>query len=401
MKTAPPRINHATMLPVAILAAALWALAAGAPFASATPDPIAGGATTISLKPAFVKKLKNGAVVVQKLSPTKLKGKRVTFTVSRGSLDPLTGLGIVNLSGGIRFKAGKRKALVKALVLDTTKKTLSASIAGKKLKLATVSAATATRNGFGVNISINSMRLTGQAARQLNRKLGFGSGGGAGAATSQAEAPPFKADQVFGSARAETQPQRVAILPGGNATLALSPSVGAKLTAVRVSSKPIAPTAFAAAGPPAAFALPIAGESIAPAATTGIVKTSGGVELSQSFKGGGGTTMTLGDIWVDLGTDTVTVELKVVSHGVNEEINLGSLGRRAFSGVSLTGAAVTSDPVAHTVTVQNATATLGTATTDRLNQVFVGPYEKETGEKAEPFAAGEQLGTFSFTAQTQ
>ena len=401
MNATPPRIKHGTMLPAGILAAALFALLTFAPLASSASYPVAGGSTTIALNHSFVKKLKRSDIVVQRLSPAKLRGNRATFTVSRGSVDPTTGLGTVNFSGGIQFKAGKKKAPVKSLVLDTAKRTLTGIVAGKKLKLATISAATSARNGFGVNIAIKSMRLTGQAARQLNKKLGLNSKRGR-AATSKVAESPFKADQLLGSARAETQPQKVAILPAGEAMLALNLPVFTTLKEVNVELEPIAPSNLVAAGPPPLFASPIAGESVAPNATAGIVKTTGGLTLVQSFGSEGGqTTMTLGAFWIDLGTTTVTVEMKVASHGLGEGLNLGSLGRRAFADISLTGATVSADPATRTVTVQNATATLGTATADRLNQLFVEPFERKREAPAKHFAAGDQFGTFSFTVQTQ
>ncbi len=41
-------------------------------------------------------------------------------------MDPTNGLGTLNLAGGIRFKAGKKKATVKGLVLNTGKSSLIA-----------------------------------------------------------------------------------------------------------------------------------------------------------------------------------------------------------------------------------------------------------------------------------
>jgi hypothetical protein len=389
------------MLPAGILAAALFALLAFAPFASAASNPVGSGTTTITLNNGFVKKLKKSGVKVEKLKPTTLKGNKATFTISGGTLDSATGLGTINLSGGIQFKAGKKKAPVKGLVLDTAKKTLTGNVAGKKLKLATVSAATATPNGFGVNIAIKSMKLTGPAAKQLNKKLGF-SVRSKRAATSRSAGPPFRVNLLLGSSRSNAQPRKAAILPGTTEMLALNSQLVGKLAQVGVELKPLPASSFASEGPAPVIASPIVGESIAPDATSGIVKTSGGLRLLQSFGAGEETKMTLAAAWVDLGTKTLTFEMRVDSEGIDDEkLDLGSLGRRAFAGVGLTGATVTANPATRTVSVQNATATLGTATAERLNQVFVEPFESKMGAPAGHFAAGEQFGTFSFAVQTQ
>ncbi len=100
----------------------------------------------------------------------------MTFTVTGGSLDPTTGLGEVTLGGGLKFKAGKKTATVKALVLNTSKKALTGKVGGKKVKIATVAGWTFARNGFGVNLTVKKLKLTGAGANALNKKLGFAKG---------------------------------------------------------------------------------------------------------------------------------------------------------------------------------------------------------------------------------
>src|ERR1700704_5385670 len=89
-----------TMLSAVAVVAALTALLAFAPFASAASDPLASGTTTVKLNKGFVNKLKKSGVKVLKLSPGTVKGTTVTLPVSGGSLDPTTGLGTVEHSGG-------------------------------------------------------------------------------------------------------------------------------------------------------------------------------------------------------------------------------------------------------------------------------------------------------------
>jgi hypothetical protein len=407
-----PARGRGLMLSAVATLAALVALLAFAPFASATSDPLASGTTTIKLNKGLFKKLKKYKVKVVKVSPATVKGRRVSLPVSGGSLDPITGVGIVEHSGGLKFKAGKRSAPVNTLVLDTTTGSLTAKVAGKSMKFASVKGVTVARNGFGANVSIRALKLTGKAAKQLNKRLGFtGKKKGKGKATGHKRAgaskakvlkPPFKGNQVLGSSASETQPKTVAVLPSGNATLTTSLPTVTKLSKVGVKIALIPPTTLAGAGPPPAFAFPIAGESISPAATAGIIKTTGGLKLNQVFKPGEAeTTMTLGGIWVDLGAKTATVEVIVESKGIDPRLNLGTLGRSSIADISLAGATVTADPTTHTVSVQNASASLQAVTAETLNNVFVAPFEGVTKTPAEHFVAGDPLGTFSFTAQTQ
>lgn len=403
-----PANGRGTMPSVVAIVAALVALLAFAPIASAASDPLASGTTKVKLNKGLFKKLKRSGVKVLKLSPGTVKNRTVTLPVSGGSLDPITGQGTVEHSGGIKFKRGKRKAPVTTLVLDTATSSLNAKVAGKSMKLASVRGATVTRNGFGANVSITALKLTGKAAKRLNKKLGFtGKKKGTShkrASTSKetTEKPPFKGNQALGSSTSETQPKTVTVLPGGSATLNTSLATVTKLAKVKVTIETIPPTTLAAAGPPPAYSFPIGGGTIAPDASAGIVQTTGGLKLIQVFKPGEvETTMTLGNIWIDLGAKTATVEVTVESKGIDPKLSLGPLGRSSIADISLVGATVTADTTTRTVTVLNASASLQAVTAETLNSVFVTPFEAITKTAAEKFAAGDPLGTFSFTAQTQ
>jgi hypothetical protein len=409
-----PRMARGTLLPVTILAAALFAMLAFAPFASAASDPVAGGTTTVTLNSGFVKALKKGGVKLLKLAPATLKGKTLTLPVSGGSVDPLSGQGTVTHSGGLKFKAGKKSVALKSLELNTTTSALSAKVGGKTLKVATVKGFSSARDGFGVDLKVTKLALTGKAAKELNKALApaakkTGKKGKGKATNSKKKATGskgvFKANQVLGGSSSATQPSTVGVLPGGNATLATSLATVTKLAKVGVKIETVSPTTVSSAGPPPAFAFPIGGESISPAATAGIVKTAGGLKLVQDLEalgaiGAGTTTLTLGNIWVDLGTKAATVEV-TVENPKTPKANLGNLGRSSIADISLTGATVTADPAAHTVSVQNASATLQAVTAEVLNSVFVNPIEEATKAPQEKFAAGDPLGTFSFTAQTE
>lgn len=396
-------------LPAGVLATALIALLAFAPLASASPDPVGGGSTTVTLNGNFVNYLKTFGIKVQKISPAKVNGKKATFTNTGGTVDPTTGQGEVTLGGGLKFKAGKKTAPVKALVLNTSKKALFAKVAGKKMKFATVAGWSQARNGFGVNITVKKLKLTGSAASALNKKTGYKKG----------KPKPFLKNKLMASAKSDVQPSTVAVVPAGAAQLTLSPIAQEKLAKVgppvlpcngeatpapfAVKLAPVAPTSVVALGPPTVVAFPIGGGTVGPAGTSGTVQTLGGLTLTQNLEcpgvaENGVTTLTMGNIWIDLATKQASVEV-VITNPKTPAANLGNLGRASIADFVVGG--VTADPATRTVTITNAAATLQAVTAETLNQVFIEPIEKSAGPDDVKFAAGDPLGSFSFTAQAQ
>lgn len=403
-----PRMARGRMLPAGILVAALFAMLAFAPIASATPDPVGSGSTKITLNNGWVKYLKTFGIKIQKVGSTKVKGKQVTFQVSEGSMDPTNGLGTLSLAGGIQFKAGKKKAPVKAMVLDTAASKVTAKIGGKKVKFATVKGLTYSRNGFGVNVTVKKLQLTNSAANMLNKKTGYAKG----------KPKPFLKNKLIGKSKSEVQPATVAIIAGaGAASLSLAPEALAKLqhvgtppypagsSPVKVDLSPVAPTTFDLGTLTAGF--PIGGGTIAPTATAGTVYTEGGLKLVQNLESvaSGVTTLTMGNIWVDMGAKTASVEVIIEnpSFEPGKGPNLGNLGRASIADIDLSTASITSDPTGRTVSVAGAKATLQAVTAATLNQVFIEGLESASplfvGQ--EKFAAGDPLGTVNFTVQTQ
>jgi Htaa len=395
-----PERGRGSVRSVVAMVAALVALLAFAPFASAASDPLASGTTTVTINKGLFKKLKKAGVKVLKVSPATVKKRTVKLPVLGGSLDPTNGLGTIEHSGGIKFKHGKRKAVVNTLVLETSTSSLKAKVAGKSMKLATVKGTAVARNGFGANVSITALKLTGKAAKQLNKKLGF--------TGKKKKKAPFKGNKSLGASVSETQPKTVTVLATGKARLATNEGTVKKFSLAppngnAVKIEPISPTE-AEAGP-SLFApilvFPISGGTIAPNASSGVVQTGGGVRLVQTVAPEKTTTMTLGNIWIDLGAKTATVEVTVTST-ISPQLNLGNLGRSSIADLNLTAATIKSDPSARTVTVENATATLQAITADTLNSVFGAPFDASEPPIPHPkFAAGDPLGTFSFTVQTQ
>ena len=97
-------------------------------------------------------------------------------------MDPTNGLGTLTLGGGLKFKAGKKSATVKALVLDTGKSGLTGKVSGKKVKFAKLKGLSYTRNGFGVNVKLKTMKLEKARRQAAEQEAGLRQG--------QAEAVP-------------------------------------------------------------------------------------------------------------------------------------------------------------------------------------------------------------------
>lgn len=422
-----PAKGLGTVFSTVALAAALVACLVFAPLASAAETPVAAGSkTTITLNSGLSKKLKKAGVKVKAVSPATVSGKTVTLPINTlSTFDVVTAQGKLLHEGGIKFKRGKKSANVTELELLTAESKITAKVAGKTMKFASVNGVSSVRSGFGSTVSISAVKLTGSAAKQLNKKLGFTakkkkakkSAAASASAKKKKKAPkaPFKGNQVFGKASATANPKTVTVKAGGTVDLGTSASTVKKFVlppgttnpetnGYGVSIVPIDPTTEAAGPSPfePILKFPITGGTIAPDASAGTVNSAGGVDLIQDLSptpGEARTTIRLANLSVDLQTKKAIAEV-VVTSNIDPKLNLGSFGRTSIADISLTGATISSDPNTRTVTVANASATLQETTAEVLNQVFGGPYDAMAIPHP-TFAAGDPLGTFSFTASTE
>jgi hypothetical protein len=422
-----PRRARGKMLPVTAVAAALVALLAFAPLASATPDPVASGSTTLTLNNGWTKYLKTFGIKIQKVGNAKVKGQKATFKVTGGEMDPTNGLGKLTLSGGLKFKAGKKSTTANALVLETAKNVLQAKVGGKKVKLAKLSGLSFSRLGFGVKVNLKKLQLTNGAATQLNKKLGFAKG----------KPKPFLKNKLIAKSTSEDQPKTVTVLPTNSLIFNGSTTLLGKLSNVKANLELIPPTVASGT----TFGAPLTGGTVAPEGTSGTVLSSLGLNLVQSLPVPGkpsiNTKITLGAMSLDLGAKTVSVEVVAVSNAESPAgsgkfpLNLGPLGRSSIGDLTIGG--VSTSPATRTVTV-NSSATLQPVAAEVL-QGFVSVYKayveggttqvvcealpgkcatapekeiaakkaKEEGDKVEQnkINAGESLGTFGFTAVAQ
>jgi hypothetical protein len=427
------------MLSVAVVAAALAAMLVLAPLASAAPDPIASGTTTLTINKGFNKQAKKAGIKVTALKPTTIKGTKATFTVSGGEIEPTTGVGTIAHSGGLKIQWGKKSVPVRGIEISTSGKSLTAKVGGKKVKLASLAGVSNARLGFGSSITAKKVKLTAAGAKALNAKLTpkptkvktkVKKNGKTVVKVKTVKAKPaFKANMVLGSTTSQVEPQTVAVLATGGMTYYADGTLFNKLHDVGVEIQTISPTT--ATGN--TFGSPLTGGTISPLGTSGQVNSGGGLKLVQNIPGTSlSTSITLGAIGIDLAAKTVSVEVNGESNVETEPgkkpLNVGNLGRSSIADLTPT---TTPNPATRTVSFTG-TAAIQPVAAEVLEgfvKVWEGAVAVKAGEEivaaikagklpplteqqikeqatkiaAEKVAndhikAGESLGSFAFTA---
>lgn len=350
-------------------ALALVCLAASAPLAQADYDPLGSGATRLTLDRGFLGLLKQNGVKLSAVAPARLKGAVVTFPVSGGKFDPTNGRGTVEHEGALLLRAGDRKLPLKALQLKTTQRRspFSVKAGGGQLKLASAAKLTVSREGFGERVEVSSLTLSAKLAIKLGKKLRLRG--------------VFEEGQPLGRALTRVQPETIAVLGKGKASLVLDPRFAARLSSLFVAVNPI----FPAEHPGAEFTLPIFGGAIAPDGSIGTLETEGALELLQL----GGGQLFWADGWLDLGAGVGSAEVNVQP----SPPYAGKQGRVGVFDLNRNAALASSNPLARMISVAGVPLTLQAGTAASMNQAFVSGREV--------FLAGEAFGTVSFAAQGQ
>jgi hypothetical protein len=168
-----PKIRHRLVPP--LLALVLLALLpAGATAYPSKGGGIAGNSTiTISLDGKLRQALDKAGVEVLPLKPAGLKGKALRFPLKEeGIFEPRFGTGYAFLKGGIRLRAGSRSVAVHRLVLNTAKKRLTAVVSGHTIALAATDDVKAHRTDFGIVVKVETLRLTTKGAQLVGGGLG-------------------------------------------------------------------------------------------------------------------------------------------------------------------------------------------------------------------------------------
>ena len=236
------------MLPVAIVAAALVAMLAIAPLASAASDPVSSGTTTLTINNGLSKKAKKAGIKITAVKPSKIKGTKATFAVTGGEIEPTTGVGTLTHSGGLKIKWGKKSVTLKSFTVSTKAKSLSAKVGGKTVKVASLAGTSTARLGFGASVSAKKVKLTSAGANALNKaltpkptKVKVKKNGKTIIKTVKVQ-PPFKANMLLGASVSEVEPQTVNVLPTGSMVFTGDPTLLKKLNDVETKLVLIPPT---------------------------------------------------------------------------------------------------------------------------------------------------------------
>jgi hypothetical protein len=356
----------ATLLALPLLTAPPSAHATGA----STYDPLSSGATRISFEKPFLALLKGNHVTLAAAAPTRLKSGVFTLPVSGGEYDPTIDKGTVNQEGGLTFSAGRRRVVLRDVMLKFKPAPFYAKVGGGQLKLAGNARTKVVRDGFGARFTATGLRLTSKFATRLNKKL-------------RLPGRPLKPGLPLATITSAVQPANVNVLEAGRATFVPDPGIFAKLHELHVSLNPVSPAELA---PGPLFSLPIALKGrISPDGRSGLIKTEGALEFLQLGAG----QVFWHALNFELGPDTALAEVDVEPTPTFP----GKLGQIPIAALDLAAAAISSNPRARTVTVSGAPLSLSPQSAATFNQAFA--------EGKEVFKAAEALGTVSFVAQGQ
>jgi endonuclease/exonuclease/phosphatase family metal-dependent hydrolase len=168
--TRPNRPRGTTLSAVATVTA-LALLMIFASVAAGASEPMAGGTTSLTLKKGFAKKLGANDVKLQRSGSGKIAGNTVQLDVSGGAVDAAAGQGTIQHVGGFKLKRGKSKISITKLEVDLAARAVSAKVGGTGMKLGSLTGLSVSQQGSAVDVGAVSLKLTGKAAKAVNRKL--------------------------------------------------------------------------------------------------------------------------------------------------------------------------------------------------------------------------------------
>lgn len=352
----------------ALLFGAAWLTLCPGSAADASPveyDPVASGTTTLTVAASFSRLLGSHHVSIVGRAGAKVRGRKILLPATGGEFEPLIGKGTVENEGTIIFVAGKRKVLLRATAFKAKPSPFYAKVGGGQLKIAKAKNLTFKREGFGIGFTATGLRLSPKVATRLDKKLRLGKA--------------IKTGQQLGTMVSRVTPSTVHLLARNRVSLTLDAGFVAKLHELFVSINPIAPAEL---GPGPTLSFPIELESaLAPAGSSGLIKTGGAVELLQL----GNAQTFWREIWLEPSLATLASE-------VDLEPSPPKAGKQPHGPLLSLGAGqVSADPLARTISGSGETAVLPQSTADQLNSSF--------SDGKTTFATGELLGTLSFMAQ--
>jgi hypothetical protein len=381
------------------------------PPVSGAPLPTAGAQTTLELAPALRRSMHRGRVKVVALAPATVEGATMTFP-GKGSVDPITGQISITCEGGLAFRRGRRVVRMGELELDTAGGSLEANLGSGEMGVATTSFV-AGSEGFGTRAGSNALHLTGAVAHLLRVRLHLppkhrrprAAAGGRRRhdVAKRRSKRVFTRGRSLGTVSVVAQPGTVAIVPGGDLTIVLDPTIAAKLRDVEVHISGGAPIGgsepdlfhFEVTGGSfelASQALSVAGGAVIRFALT--LETAG-VVVAESE-------VSVGDPSVELPSATLKADLVGKSDAV-PYLGFGDLGPQTVIG-DLLGptSAFSVDQSARRVALLATPVVITPVAAQALDgfRKLCENRERESKPQDE-IKAGEPLGSVSFSAQAE
>lgn len=304
-----------------------------AAFASSAID---GGTTSLELDPAVGAALGGAGISAAPIAPAAAGADGIGFPIVRGRLNPSTGAGRLQHTGGLRFARGSRD--VDLTDFDVTigrgSSRLSARVDGRfrlpvirlVTQRASVSSSATTTSISGVDVHLSSF-----GAAVLNRSL---------------HSRLFRGGLKLGTVSVKAQRAQI-VFEAGDTSLALDAGAAAALTSFGVSVAPVDP---AFAKPDGSVAFPIVGGAVRTATLAGFIAHRGGLTFSAED----GTELTVTDFVIDTTRGILTARV--------------GDGRVDLLKLDLSAPAVAVD--GDRVTVGNVGASLTKTAADALNATF-------------------------------
>jgi endonuclease/exonuclease/phosphatase family metal-dependent hydrolase len=144
--------------------------------ASGASAPITGGTTSLSLKKGFKQKLADNDVKLLKSGSGKVSKGTVKLSVTGGEIDSSAGKGSIQNGGGFKLKSPVGNVPITEVRIDLSGSAVFAKVGNSTIKLGSLAGVSSSGSGSSADVSANSLKLTGKAAKSINGKLGLDHG---------------------------------------------------------------------------------------------------------------------------------------------------------------------------------------------------------------------------------
>jgi len=335
------------------------------PAAAAQAQPLENASATMQLNGALARKLKKEEVRLTALKPAQAKGRNVVLPGTEGSLEPRYGSGYLYLGGGFKWRAGKKAATLRRLILNVEKRALTAVVNGTTMKLAELAPQLLTVTGFDFADAVKSMKLTGRAASTLNRRLGLQG--------------VFKAGRSLGAATATGRFGELQV-SGGDLTLTVDDAFRQKLQSVEADVR--APT----------VSMPLQGGRVTSGLSASVMGENGLVFVQPNKSELGEPVERM----IGFITTYASTEPGQVSGAAN--VTFPRPGTLGYPGGWL--ATIPTSPIQFNAETGEAGGSFPMALAPQMASLLNETIGASRGQPS-LFSAGETLGTVSFTARTR